>query len=64
MKIRASDLTSGDVLQLNGWRLHVLTVQHDVGTAVRTAEFDFLLHFTSDDEVHVRGRDTAGAGRV
>jgi len=66
MRIRASELTVGDVMELNDWRLHVLAVEREVGTAVLTAEFDFLLHFTGDDLVKVCGRPgeslTAGAG--
>ena len=56
MRIRASELTVGDVMQLNDWQLHVLAIEREVGTAVLTAEFDFLLHFTGADLVQVRGR--------
>jgi hypothetical protein len=53
MKIRAGDLTTGDVLHLNDWRLHVLAVEPEVAVAVLTAEFDFLLHFARHDVVNV-----------
>jgi hypothetical protein len=53
MKIRAGDLTTGDVLQLNDWRLHVLAVEQDAAIAVLTAEFEFLLHFARHDVVEV-----------
>jgi len=67
MRIRASELTVGDVIKLNDWQLHVLAVEREVGTAVLTAEFDFLLHFTAGDLVKVCARPgealTPGAGR-
>ncbi len=53
MKIRAGNLTPGDVLQLNDWRLHILKVEQDVGIAVLTSELDFLLHFTRHDVVNI-----------
>lgn len=55
MRIPARQLTIGDVVLLNGWRLHVTAVEHDLATAIGTAEFDFLLHFTHDDLVEVVG---------
>lgn len=53
MKIPARAMTVGDVLQIHDWMLHVTAVEHDAGTAVLTAEFDFLLHFTRFDSVDV-----------
>ena len=53
MKIPANQLAAGDILHVNDWRLHVIAVERDLGTAVLTAEFDFLLHFTRDDSVDV-----------
>jgi hypothetical protein len=53
MRIHAQDLAIGDVLRLNDWRLHVTAVEHDRATAVLTAEFGFLLHFTRDESVDV-----------
>jgi hypothetical protein len=53
MKIPAAQLATGDILHVNDWHLHVIAVERDLGTAVRTAEFDFLLHFTRDDTVEV-----------
>lgn len=54
MKIPARELAVGDIFRVNDWQLHVLAVEPEVATAVRTAEFDFLLHFTSDDLVDVQ----------
>jgi len=53
MKISARQLAPGDILRLNDWHLHVIAVEREIGTAVLTAEFDFLLHFTGDDAVDV-----------
>jgi hypothetical protein len=53
MRIPARELAVGDVIRLNDWRLHVVAVEHDLATAVLTAEFDFLLHFTRTDPVDV-----------
>ncbi|MDT4894860.1 MAG: hypothetical protein QOE97_3895 [Pseudonocardiales bacterium] len=53
MRIPARDLAVGDVIRLNDWRLHVTAVEHEVATAVLTAEFDFLLHFARHDSVDV-----------
>ena len=53
MKIPARQLAVGDILRVNDWRLHVVAVEREIGTAVLTAEFDFLLHFTRDDMIHV-----------
>ncbi len=55
MRVRARDLVIGDVLRINDWRLNVTAVEHDRATAVLTAEFEFLLHFTRDDSVDVVG---------
>jgi hypothetical protein len=55
MKIPARELTVGDVLRLNDWQMHVIAVEHDLGTAVLTAEFGFLLHFTRDETVDIVG---------
>jgi hypothetical protein len=54
MRIHARDLAAGDILALNDWRLHVLAVEHERAVGVRTAEFDFLIHFLTDDIVNVR----------
>ncbi len=53
MRIPARELAVGDVIRVNEWRLHVIAVEHDIASAVLTAEFDFLLHFTRGDSVHV-----------
>ena len=53
MKIPARQLAPGDIFCLNDWHLHVIAVEHEIGTAVLTAEFTFLLHFTHDDPVEV-----------
>ena len=53
MRIPARDLAIGDVFQVNDRRLHVIAVERDIATAVLTAEFEFLLHFTRDDVVDV-----------
>jgi hypothetical protein len=53
MKIPARKLATGDVVRLNDWQLHVTAVKRDVGTAVLTAEFGFLFHFTRDEVVDV-----------
>jgi hypothetical protein len=53
MRIPARELAVGHVIRVNDWRLHVVAVEHDVATAVLTAEFDFLLHFTRGDSVNV-----------
>jgi hypothetical protein len=55
MKIPARQLTIGDVLLVNDWQLHVTAVEHELATAIGTAEFEFLLHFTRDDFVDVVG---------
>ncbi|MCW2522230.1 MAG: hypothetical protein JWO63_565 [Frankiales bacterium] len=55
MRIHAHDLAIGDVLQLHDWRLHITAVEHERATAVLTAEFASLLHFTRDDWVEVVG---------
>jgi hypothetical protein len=53
ISIPARDVAVGDVLRINDWRLHVVGVERDFATAVLTAEFGFLLHFTHDDVVDV-----------
>ena len=53
MRIPAEELRIGDLLRVNDWRLHVVAVDHDCGTAVLTAEFDFLLHFARRQAVEV-----------
>ncbi|HKC28340.1 MAG TPA: hypothetical protein VKB75_10040 [Jatrophihabitans sp.] len=53
LQIPARELTRGDVLRIHDWRLHVLAVEHELGTAVLTSEFDFLLHFCRHDAVDV-----------
>jgi hypothetical protein len=55
MRIPARELAVGDVIRRNDRRLHIIAVEHDIATAVLTAEFDFLLHFTRTDTVHVIG---------
>lgn len=54
MKIPARELAIGDIFKVNDWQLHVVAVEHEMATAVRTAEFDFLLHFTGNDLVDVQ----------
>jgi hypothetical protein len=56
MRIPARNLAVGDVLRLNDWHLQVIAVEHDLATAVLTAQFEFLLHFTRDDSVDVVGK--------
>ena len=53
MKIPAGQLATGDILHVNDWHLHVIAVERDLGAAVLTAEFDFLLHFTLDATVDI-----------
>jgi hypothetical protein len=53
MKIPAGQLATGDILHVNDWRLHVIAVERDLGTAVLTEEFDFLLHFGRDETIDV-----------
>lgn len=53
MRIPVRALRAGDVIRLNDWKLHVVVVDHDRATAVLTAEFDFLLHFTQYDSVEL-----------
>lgn len=53
MKIHARDLAAGDVLNLHDWALHVTCIEIDRGVGVRTAEFDFSIHFFGDDLVEV-----------
>ena len=53
MKIPARQLAIGDILRVNDWHLHVVAIEREIGTAVLTSEFDFLLHFTRDDTVDV-----------
>ncbi|MDQ1749315.1 MAG: hypothetical protein QOE71_371 [Pseudonocardiales bacterium] len=55
MRVPARELAVGDVIRINDRRLNVVTVEHDIATAVLTAEFDFLLHFTRTDSVDVVG---------
>lgn len=52
-RISPRELTVGDVLRFNDRTLHVVAVERDVAVAVRTAEFDFLLHFAPDESVDV-----------
>jgi hypothetical protein len=63
MRVPAQELAVGDVIRLNDRRLHVVAVEHDIATAVLTAEFDFLLHFARTDTVDVVGevRDSSTA---
>jgi hypothetical protein len=56
MRIPAQELSIGDIVRVHDWRLHVIAVDHDVGTSVLTEEFDFLLHFTQQESVEVEGR--------
>jgi hypothetical protein len=53
MRIPARQLAIGDTLRVSDWHLHVIAVEREIGTAVLTAEFNFLLHFTRDDTVDV-----------
>jgi hypothetical protein len=59
MRIHARDLAAGDVLALNDWRLHVVAVERGNAVRVRTAEFEFSLHFLNDEIVDVRTRHEA-----
>lgn len=52
-RISAREVAVGHTIQINGRQLHVVAVDHDIATAVLTAEFDFLLHFTRADFVYV-----------
>jgi hypothetical protein len=61
MRIPARDLAIGDVIHINDWQLHVISVERDIATAVLTAEFKFLLHFTRDDVVDVLDTHKASA---
>jgi hypothetical protein len=56
MRIHAQDLAVGDILALNDWTMHVIGVERDRAVAVLTAEFDFLIHFPSDEAVNVQAR--------
>jgi hypothetical protein len=56
MWIPARELSAGDVVRIHDWRLHVVAVDNDLGTAVLTAEFDFLLHFARHETVEVEHR--------
>jgi hypothetical protein len=56
MRVPARELAVGDVIRINDWRLHVVAVEHEIATAVLTAEFDFLLHFARTDSVDVIGK--------
>src|SRR5262249_4196749 len=53
MNIPARHLPIGAPLSVNACQLHAIAVECDIGPAVLTAEFDFLLHFTRDDIVDV-----------
>lgn len=59
MRIPARDLVVGDVLDLNDWHLHVINIERDLGMAVLTAEFAFLIHFAQEDLVTVQARPDA-----
>ena len=54
MRIRARDLAVGDVLYINDWHLHVITIERERAMAVLTAEFAFLIHFAQEDLVTVQ----------
>jgi hypothetical protein len=56
MKVPVRELTVGDILRVNDWQLHVIAVEHDAATAVLTSELGFLLHFTRDEIVDIRGK--------
>jgi hypothetical protein len=53
MRIHARELGVGDVLAIHDWHLHVTGVEAERAVAVRTAEFDFLMHFLREDVVDV-----------
>jgi hypothetical protein len=53
MNMSASELSAGDVFRINDWQLHVIAVERDVGIAVLTEEFGFLLHFARADVLDV-----------
>jgi hypothetical protein len=62
MHVLASELSVGDAIRLNDWNLHVVAVAPGGCATVRTAEFDFLLHFDAQDYVDVlRAADPRGA---
>jgi hypothetical protein len=53
MKIPAGELAVGHTIRVKGRQLRVVAVDHDIGTAVLTAEVDFLLHFARFELVDV-----------
>jgi hypothetical protein len=53
MRISADELAIGHIIRIGGQQLHVVAVDHDIATAVPTAEFDFLLHFSRAEFVDV-----------
>jgi hypothetical protein len=54
MRIHARELVAGDVLALHDWRLHVVAVERDNAVGVRTAEFEFVIHFLNDEVVDIQ----------
>lgn len=54
MKIRSQDLAVGDILEINGWNLHVIGVDRDRAVAILTTEFNFLIHFPRDEVVSIK----------
>lgn len=53
MKIPAGELAVGHTIRISGRQLRIVAVDHDIGTAVLTAEVDFLLHFARFELVDV-----------
>jgi hypothetical protein len=54
MKILSQDLAVGDILEINGWNLHVIGVDRDRAVAILTAEFNFLIHIPRDKVVSIK----------
>jgi hypothetical protein len=63
MRVLSSELGVGDTIRVNDWNLHVVAVEAGLCTGVRTAEFDFLLHFHAQERLDIV-RTTQPAGAV
>jgi hypothetical protein len=51
--VKARDLHPGDVVQQSDWLLHVREITVSQATVtVGVAEFEFLLHYPADAQVH------------
>ena len=53
MRVLANELRVGDAIRIHDWSLRIVAVESGLCTAVRTAEFDFYLHFDARDCVDV-----------